>query len=60
MDFKDQYCRAVFIIAVPYPPVGDPRIKGKNEFAQLYRFFSPKTKREEVRLEAFRYPFQKR
>lgn len=48
MDFKDQYCRGVFIIGVPFPPVQDPRVKGKEKYAESLVVFNSNTGIEEV------------
>lgn len=48
MDFKDQYCRGVFIIGVPFPPIHDPRVKGKQQYAESLTYFNPEKKKEEV------------
>lgn len=50
MDFKDQYCRGVFIIGVPFPPIQDLRVIGKQKYSESLMIYNEKTKTEEVSL----------
>jgi len=50
MDFKDQYCRAVFVIGVPFPPIMDPKVKGKEKYADSLYVPNPDSKKNEVRV----------
>ncbi|KAK6621459.1 hypothetical protein RUM44_001266 [Polyplax serrata] len=47
MDFKDMYCRGVFVIGVPFPPIQDPRVIGKQKYAESLMLYNSVTKTEE-------------
>lgn len=50
MDFKDQYCRGVFIVGVPFPPVQDPKIKGKQTYCEDLTYLNPEKNVVEVKI----------
>ena len=37
IDFKDEYCRAVAVVGIPFAPTDHPKITGSRHFYDMYR-----------------------